>query len=136
MIVPTHIDLHPHNLLINPKIGPVFVDIDSLQRADRVQNIGFATFKLVRQYIVHEQIFKSYQKIKRDTRCFIDIVTKTAQIEEINCNDICLLATAEVLRRLALIIDLNRLQGNRAWNTVLHMHLMALHEIPLMFDSS
>ena len=133
-IVPTHIDLHPHNILMTRENTPVFVDVDSIQRAERTQSLAFATYKLARQYVVHEGLTVSKDKIAKDTRCFVDIILHTAGLNDINIKDFPILATAEVLRRIALIADLNMYKESREWNAVLHMHLMALHEIPLLFS--
>lgn len=133
-IVPTHIDLHPHNILMTSENTPVFVDVDSIQRAERTQSLAFATYKLARQYVVYEGLTTSKDKITRDTRCFVDTIIHAAGLNNIDIKDFPILATVEVLRRIALIVELNMLKGNREWNAVLHMHFMALHEIPLMFS--
>jgi Ser/Thr protein kinase RdoA (MazF antagonist) len=133
-IVPTHIDLHPHNILINSENTPVFVDVDSIQRAERTQSLAFATYKLARQYVVYEGLTTSKDIIAKDTRCFVDTIIHTAGLQDIEIKDFPILATAEVLRRIALIAELNMNKGNQKWNAVLHMHLMALYEIPLLFS--
>ncbi len=43
------------------------------------------------------------------------------------------LATAEIMRRISIIAKLNIHKHSYEWNPVLHMHLSALHEIPLLF---
>lgn len=132
-LVPTHIDLHPHNILINPGGHPVFVDIDSLQVAGRTQCLAFATYKLARQYVVYERLQGSPHEISRTTRQFVERLCQTANLDNETYLQFPLGATAEVLRRIALIADLNMHAGNREWNAVLHMQLNALHEIPLLF---
>jgi Ser/Thr protein kinase RdoA (MazF antagonist) len=133
-IIPTHIDLHPHNILISSKNDPVFVDVDSIQRADRIQSLAFSTFKLARQYVVHEGLANYRDLIALDTRNFVDAVLHNAGLMDVDIRTFPVLAAAEVLRRIAIIIQLNMEKGNREWNTVLHMHLLALHEIPVLFS--
>ena len=134
-IVPTHIDLHPHNILISPGNDPSFVDVDSIQQADRIQSLAFSTYKLARQYVVHEGLADRRDLIARDTRTFVDAILHDAGIRDVDIRTFPVLATAEILRRVAIIIRLNREEGNREWNAVLPMHLLALHEIPVLFSN-
>ena len=124
-IVPIHIDLHPHNILIGEQGAPVIVDIDSLQRADRVQSLSFAIFKLVRQHIVQERP----SDLAAPAREFF----KQLNIAEADIPLYAAKATAEVLRRIGIIASLNMHKANRDWNAVLHIQLAALHEIPHVF---
>ena len=124
---PVHIDLHPHNILMGPNDVPVIIDLDSLQRADRVQSLGFAIFKLVRQHIVQERP----SDFSAPARHFF----KRLNISEADIALYETKATAEVLRRIGIIADLNMNKGNRDWNAVLHIHLAALDEIPHIFGS-
>lgn len=132
-IVPTHIDLHPHNILVSEDNIPVFVDVDSLQLADRIQSLAFATYKLSRQHVIFEGLAGSHNSIARATRIFVDELAHAADLEKRDIANFPLAATAEVLRRIAIIADLNMHKENREWNAVLHMHFSALHEIPQLF---
>lgn len=132
-IVPTHIDIHPHNILITANRDPVFVDTDSLQWADRIQSMAFATYKLARQHVVYEALAGAQKEIAKTTRVFVDTLVHAAKIEKCDIPYFPVAATAEVMRRIALIADLNMHKENREWNAVLHMHFSALHEIPQLF---
>jgi Ser/Thr protein kinase RdoA (MazF antagonist) len=132
-IVPTHIDIHPHNILVSGDNFPVFVDVNSLLLADRTQSLAFATYKLARQYVVYEGLAGLHKSMAKATRVFVDKLAHSAKLENNCIADFPLAATAEVLRRIAIIADLNMHKENREWNAVLHMHLSALHEIPLLF---
>ena len=132
--VPSHIDIHPHNILINSAGQPVFVDIDSLQVAGRIQCLAFATYKLARQYVVYEQLQGSPREISRTTREFVERLCRVANIGYEDYRKFPFGAMVEVLRRIALIADLNMHSQNREWNAVLHMQLDALREIPLLFE--
>jgi Ser/Thr protein kinase RdoA (MazF antagonist) len=124
-IIPTHIDLHPHNILIDRHDHPTIVDIDSLQRADKTQSMAFATFKLLRQYIVHEDPSDKASSVAH----FMNILN----VPDADSGIWGAAAMAEVLRRIGIIANLNMQEANRQWNKVLHMQLAALHEIPHIF---
>lgn len=124
-IVPVHIDLHPHNILIGDGDVPVIVDIDSLQRADRTQSLGFAIFKLVRQHIVQER--------PADLAAPAHEFFRLLNITDADIPLYAAKATAEVLRRIGIIASLNMHKANRDWNAVLYIQLAALHEIPHIF---
>jgi Ser/Thr protein kinase RdoA (MazF antagonist) len=132
-IVPTHIDLHPHNILVSEDNIPVFVDVDSLQLSDRIQSLAFATYKLARQHVVYEELAGSPKEIAKTTREFVENLAQEAKIEKNDIHHFPVAATAEVMRRIAIIADLNMHKNNREWNAVLHMHFSALHEIPQLF---
>jgi Ser/Thr protein kinase RdoA (MazF antagonist) len=132
-LVPTHIDIHPHNILVSADRVPVFVDVDSLQIADRIQCMAFATYKLARQHVVYEGLAGSPKEIAKTTREFVDNLAHAAKVEKSGIAHFPVAATAEVLRRIAIIADLNMHKENREWNAVLHMHFSALHEIPQLF---
>ncbi len=132
--VPSRIDIHPHNILMNSASQPVFVDIDSLQVAGRIQCLAFATYKLARQYVVYEQLQGSPREISRTTREFVERLCHVANIGYEDYRKFPFGATVEILRRIALIADLNMHSQNREWNAVLHMQLDALREIPLLFE--
>lgn len=125
-VVPTHIDLHPHNVLIDGQGKPVIVDIDSLQRADKIQSLSFAAFKLVRQHIIHEKPADTGSPARK----LMDILEIDMNVEKFGCY-----AAAEVMRRIGIIADMNMHKENRQWNKVLHMQLAALHEIPHIFKA-
>lgn len=124
-IVPTHIDLHPHNILIGDDQKPVIVDIDSLQRADRLQSLAFAVFKLTRQVIVQNDS----QNKAVTAQEFMNVLN----FRDTDAHMFLMAATAEVLRRIGIIADLNMHKSNRDWNAVLHLQLAALHELPYVF---
>ena len=124
-IVPTHIDLHPHNILMPKDRSPVIVDIDSLQCADRTQSLAFAIFKLTRQYIVQEK--------PSDLSAPAQLFMNALGIQEGESRIYFMAAMAEVLRRISIIADLNMNKNNHDWNAILHLQLAALYELPYIF---
>lgn len=124
-IVPTHIDLHPHNILMQDGHLPIIVDIDSFQRTDRTQSLAFAAFKLTRQYIVHENPTDRAAPVRE----FLQTLgAKSAEVDFYYHG-----AMVEVLRRVGIIVSLNMYKSNREWNRVLPLQLAALHELPYIF---
>lgn len=124
-IVPTHIDLHPHNILMRDDHTPVIVDIDSLQRTDRVQSLAFAVFKLTRQHIVHENPADR----AAPARAFLHTLGVRPDEGDFYYHG----AMVEVLRRVGIIVSLNMHKSNLEWNKVLPLQLAALHELPYVF---
>ncbi len=124
-ILPTHIDLHPHNILMKNDVFPVIVDIDSLQRTDKMQSLAFAVFKLTRQHIVQEKP----ENLAAPAQKFMRALNMSADDIQIFYHA----AMAEILRRVGIIIALNMRQSNREWNKVLPLQLMALYEVSYIF---
>lgn len=124
-LTPVHIDLHSHNILMQDNRKPVIVDIDSLQRADKVQSLAFAIFKLTRQHIVKAQ--------PADRAAPARQFLAALNVPPADYPLYRMAATAEVLRRVGIILTLNMQQSNREWNTVLPLQLRALHEMPHVF---
>ena len=132
-VVPTHVDLHPHNILIRSDNTPLFLDIDSLQVSNKIQSLAFATYKLARQHVVSENLQDFPHEIARSTKAFADVLASNAGFQSSAIASFPVAANAEILRRISLIADLNMHHYNPEWNSVLPMHLSALHEVPLLF---
>lgn len=124
-ILPTHIDLHPHNILVGDGGRVVIVDVDSLQRANRLQSIAFAIFKLTRQHIVYE----APRDFSQPALKFMN----TLGVKNNSVREYYYAALAEILRRIGIIISLNMNHANSEWNKVLKLQLMALHEAAPIF---
>lgn len=133
-IVPAHMDIHPHNILVTVENVPVFVDVDSIQLADKIQCLAFATYKLARQHVIYDDIAGSHKHISMETKKFVDILAQEANINRNEVKDFPLAATIEILRRIAIVTNNHINKKYRKPNTILHMQIMALREIPLLFS--
>ena len=132
--VPSHIDLHPHNILIAKCNVPIFVDVDSLQLTDRTQCLAFTTYKLARQNVVYEGFASDQRTIEKATKKFVNKVVQAANLEHINVADFPLAAKIEILHRIAIVTDYHIHKKYRQTNPILQMQLIALREIPLIFS--
>lgn len=119
-----HIDLHPHNILIN-KSHSIIMDIESLKKTKYEIATGFGIFKLLRQTLTKT----------RSEKNFIHYSKKF--IEEIHGKDFSKIdvkilfqgAKFEIFRRLLIIMKGN-LEGNVSpWNKVLEIQVNALSEV-------
>lgn len=118
-----HIDLHPHNVLVSGDSVAAFLDFPSLARAPARSMLAFNLFKLARQAVVARGADAPPADVRRQLEGAADVAP----------GDLAPLAKAEIFRRLMLILQLNVASGNRAWNHVLPVMLLALHEAEALF---
>ena len=120
-----HRDLHPHNILINGK-KVYLMDIDSIVPTKWPIAIGFAVFKLIRQFCVKNKITPKNIGLMSN---FINILLDSSKISGMNYKILFLGGKIEILRRIIVIMEGN-LNGNISpWNKVLEMQIKALSEI-------
>jgi Ser/Thr protein kinase RdoA (MazF antagonist) len=130
-----HTDLHPHNVLVKDGRLKAFVDVDSLQVNIRSISIAFAVYKLVRQHAVNAHLSVSdTARIRNSARTFLHSITEVVEISDVELESLQFAALYEIYRRVLIISNLNILNRNSMWNKVLPMHLIALHEIPIIFE--
>lgn len=135
-LVPTacHCDLHPHNILVDGRQLTAFIDFESLTLMPAAAALGFATYKLVRQHAASQRFSADdQQSLSRAGTEFIDSLQSGGCVLE--PSTLRLMATAEVFRRLLVILRLNLRDRNSAWNHVSRVHLAGLVEIELIFSS-
>lgn len=131
----SHIDLHPHNILINGDGLPVFLDVESLRPHPRLVSIGFAIYKLMRQYAARHALREhNHEQIGKVALGMCHRIIEEGGLSSNEMNLLSSAATLELCRRLSLIIELNINNRNTAWNKVLPMHIAGLQEIPLIFS--
>ena len=124
--IPIHIDLHPHNLLINKKMQSILLDLDSIFLGNYNLALGFCCYKLGRQIIINNKSRKIYPaKLLLDS-LNIDF-NREVLLNYQNC------ALYEILRRFSIITELNIKSKDRSWNKIIPVHLAGLSEIPLIF---
>jgi Ser/Thr protein kinase RdoA (MazF antagonist) len=121
---PTHIDLHPHNLLVARDGEVAILDYDSLFVTDSVQFMSYSALKLLRQVACIKG--KKYAISAMDEFLDTEIIADTTRS---GCA-----AVTEVLRRIAIILDLNMRKVDTEWNSVLGMLLCNLKEAAVLFQ--
>jgi len=129
-----HIDLHPHNVIMNNGELSAFLDFDSLMIAPVKMMIGFSAYKLLRQVVSKSRNQLSRQEINDVVESYLEGVYK--YFPEFRCerNIISLFASAEICRRIAYILRLNIQDENIQWNHVLVIQIKGLKEIEILFD--
>ena len=116
-----HIDLHPHNVLVSGGRVAALLDFPSLVLAPAPSMHAFNLFKLARQAMVARGVRTPPAELLRQLQGAPRYPAR--------------LAKTEILRRLMLILQLNVESGNREWNHVLPVMLLALREADVLFAS-
>lgn len=132
---PCHIDLHPHNILIEENQLKAILDIDSIKLDYSLVPISFSMYKLLRQSVMVREIKNNNQEISRISRIYFDSLTKEFPIFEKEVQNLYLYAATEIFRRIFIIFSLNLDQGSKKWNHILSIHLVGLKEAKIIFDS-
>ena len=120
---PTHIDLHAHNLLVDPRGHVTILDIDSIRLATLPVALGFAAFKLSRQAQVARER-------RGDPRAPARRFLRRALGPAIEGNDdlVWIGAKAELLTRIAFI-EAEKRKGRTTWLVDADRHRLGLEEI-------
>lgn len=132
----THIDIHPHNVIVRGGELVAFLDFDSLMHAPLKMMLGFSAYKLLRKVI-------SRQKTKLPQSEICDLVDGYLEgvyeyLPEIRSEKsvIALFTFTEICRRIAYIFRLNIQDNNPEWNHVLAIQISGLKEVEILFERS
>lgn len=131
----THIDLHPHNVLMNDGKVAAFLDFDSLMWAPLKMMLGFSAYKLLRQSISMKINRISKQEIRGVLDEYLEGVYKYLPELRTEKKVLALFACTEICRRIAHILRLNIQENNIEWNHVLAIQISGLKEVIILFDS-
>lgn len=126
-----HIDLHPHNILLQDSKVKSFLDWDSLSLAPLELAVAFAILKLCRQSICNfpNEFDKSSISLE-----FIESFLPSYN-QPLNISQLKFFAKSEVLRRILVILDLAIHCDDISWNHVLPLQLSHLDEIDIIFSN-
>lgn len=130
---PTHIDLHPHNILVFEDKIKSILDVDSIKLDYTLVSISFSMYKLLKQTIITRGIQGNTGEIARVTKLYFNSLIKKVPI--IEKEKLYIYSVAEIFRRIFIIFSLNIYQNDKRWNHVLKIHLDGLKEAKIIFDS-
>lgn len=129
-IIPSHFDLHPHNLLVNNSKVVGILDFESCKTMPVAYALAFNALKQCRQSVALNMDFSdpkevgiTYLKVLQNN--YSDIEPLFSQFGDF--------AITEVLRRLCLIFSLNLERDDKKWNKVIPIQLAHLIEARLLF---
>lgn len=129
-----HADLHPHNVLIRSNAVEAFLDCQSLQAVPAETAVGFAIYKLLRQFLAREwKVRNSIDDVREPLRQFASAVFRGLGTQPDQVRWFGIFGLAEIWRRLFIIVRLNVQERNPEWNHVLPVQLAGLRELPYVF---
>lgn len=132
-VKPSHMDLHPHNMLLEGSKFSVFLDLDSIKMVPREIACGFAVYKLMRQHIAaYPDVLNDDSLLKNRLTAFCDTIYDCLKIKN-RRDSYFIYSKVEIFRRLVLILDLNFNNNNRDWNHVMDIQIRALREIDRLY---
>lgn len=134
-IAPCHIDLHPHNILIEKNQLKAILDLDSIKQNYGLVSISFSIYKLLRQSIATRGLKNNIQEISEISHLYVNSLIKEFPMLKEEVENLYIYAATEIFRRIFIIFSLNLSQDNRKWNHVLSVHLVGLKEAKIIFDS-
>lgn len=134
-LAPCHIDLHPHNLLIEEDELKAILDVDSIKLNHTLVAISFSMYKLLRQSIVNRNIKDNSNEISRISNIYFNALIKEFPLAQKEIENLYIYAATEIFRRIFIIFSLNIYENNNKWNHILNMHLFGLKEAKIIFDS-
>ncbi len=133
-LVPCHIDLHPHNILVGENFHATIIDLDSIKLANPKSMLAFGVYKLMRQYASNVIKECPVQEIKKTVWDFYKEVELDARVMGKEEDLLQYYAMMEVFRRICIIIKQNLRNSHSDWNHVLPIQIIALSEIKVLFE--
>lgn len=122
-----HIDLHPHNILIQNHKSFI-IDIDSIMLSRWQISKGFSFFKLLRQTMIRKRK-TNHLKINS-----INFLKKTCDFSDTPdfWKSIFSGAQIEIMRRILYIFKENIDYNSSEWNEVLEIQIQSLHDLKVI----
>jgi len=134
VLVPSHIDLHPHNILVSENKLKSILDIDSIKLDNSLIPIAFSMYKLLKQCILTRGIENNPSEITRVSKIYFDSLITSFSVSDKEIKNLYLFAATEIFRRISIIFFLNLYENNTSWNHVLAIHLNGLKEAEIIFN--
>ena len=124
-----HLDLHPHNILIDKQDVTSFLDFDSVKNINYAVAMAYFSLKICKQACVKNEELEP----NLIGRKFLDHLFSQSGECKKYADIFSVLANAEVLRRLNIVLRLNVHDSNNEWNKVLPVLLAHLVESNILF---
>ena len=124
-----HLDLHPHNILIDNQDVTSFLDFDSVKNVNYLVAMAYFSLKVCKQACVKNRDLNPAVIGK----IFLDRLFSKSEECRKNAKKFHVFANAEVLRRLNIILKLNVNDSNGEWNKALPVLLAHLTESEILF---
>ncbi|GEM_PF-2703980 len=131
---PIHSDLHPHHVIFDPKTKELLVilDFDHVHFSQRARDIGWTMHRFARTYGAQTEMnLDNGADILDRARLFLEMYSRINQIGDSEVRAIPLLLADEAIRRVMIILRLNYIDGNPAWNFDLAKQVTMLREAAL-----
>jgi hypothetical protein len=125
-LMPMHVDMHPHNLLVNNGQVTAILDFEACRMIRVGCALAFNALKQCRQAMVVNPEANPGDTGKK----YIETIVRKFPVIEPYKNNFCQLASMEVIRRICVIF---RVSGQKTWNHVLPIQLRHLEEARLLF---
>ena len=122
-----HIDLHPHNILIQ-KDRAFIIDIDSIMLTRWHIGVGFTFFKLLRQTMIKK---RDPKVLKHKSISFLKIAFNCKNDAEL-WQELIKGARIEIMRRILFIFEENNKTGKSSWNEVLEIQMQSLNDLKII----
>lgn len=124
-----HLDLHPHNILIDKQDVNSFLDFDSVNNVNSAVAMAYFSLKTCKQACVKNEDLEPVEV----GNMFLDLLLSKAEEFKKYADLFSVLANAEVLRRIDILLRLNVYENNKEWNKVLPVLLAHLIESEILF---
>lgn len=124
----THIDIHPHNIIVDAAGSMRLLDVLSFQRG--VDDIfkAYGIYKLLRQRVVHNGSTAAAIRQCKSEALSLGLTAKNTATSPAN------LAALEALRRLDLVLNELNATGESRWRSMIPLMCRSLHEIQIILD--
>jgi Ser/Thr protein kinase RdoA (MazF antagonist) len=122
-----HSDLHPHNLLMGDGGLKAIVDFDGMRFSERARDVGFAIYRLGRQFFVDNK--KDYNYAEKLKNNFIEEYCLSNLLSEKEKDLMPYLVKDEFLRKILFVLNGIYLEDNHTWAQDVGKFLSSISEI-------
>lgn len=110
-----HFDIHPHNLLANGKEVVAIIDFDSLRYLEKMRALAFALHRIVRQYVIFNNLTDYSQAVSEANKIFLDAYCNVCEIDKKELATFAYFIKDEALSRLTFAMKDSYFNNNLKW---------------------